>query len=404
MAMLGATLLLLRVFASSRRVIGWILVAAVLAGLLHPVVSRLQRRMRRGLAVALVMVALVGSLGAVAYGLVDDLVEETRRLQQAAPERAAELERSERFGSLARDLRLVERTQRFVDEVPARLRGGTPAEALRAAATRGVAFLATGVLTIFLLLHGPDLARAAREQVRDETRRRRLEVLAVAAYHRSFGYARRVLAVAAAAGLTGYLVADLAEVPGPAPLGMWVALWDLVPVAGAFVGALPIVGLAAATSPARAATVAAVFLAYQVVENVVVQRRVEDHTLRLGPFLTIAAGLIGLELSGLAGALLLVLAAAVTVAALEELAAEREREVFRSPIDRTGRSGAGDAQGSAKYPGRRLAGATERRVGAAERLGRAEAGRPGLDRLSPCPGGPASPASGGGRRRWSGSR
>jgi predicted PurR-regulated permease PerM len=319
-ASFGLTLGLLAVLAAAKRVLGWILVAAVLAGLLHPLVVRLQRHMRRGLAVALVLVLLVGSAGTVVYSLVDDVRRETRRLQEAAPERARQLERSERFGDLARDIRLEERTRQFVDAVPERLRGGTPAEALRAAATRGVAFLATGVLTVFFLLHGPRIARAARDQVRDPGRRARLQEVGMAAYQRAFGYAGANLAMALAAGLFGYAMARMARVPGPAPLGIWVGLWDLVPVGGVVVGAGPILGLAAVVSGERAVVLALAFVGYQLVENLVVQRRVEAATLKLGPFLTLAAGLVGLELSGVAGALLLVLATAVAAAVADEVA------------------------------------------------------------------------------------
>ncbi len=319
-AMLGATLGLLAMVAAAQRVIGWMLVAATLAGLLHPLVRALERRMPRGLAVLAVMGALVAAGVAVGYGIVDDIRVETRRLQEAAPDRARELERSQRFGDLARDVDLAERTRRFLDQLPERLRGGTPAEALRAAATRGVAFLATGVLTVFLLLHGPRLARAATRQVADPTRRQRLEVLGASVYRRAFSYASSSLAMALAAGLFAFAVARSADVPGPAALGVWVGLWDLVPLAGATVGAVPIVALAAATSGERALVVALAFAAYQLAENLLVQRRVEAATLRVGPFLTLVAGLVGLELSGVAGALLCVLAVAVAVSAADTLA------------------------------------------------------------------------------------
>ena len=333
-AIFGATLGLLAVVAAAQRVIGWILVAATLAGLLHPVVSMLARRMPRALATGTVMLIAVGTVGTVVYRLVDDVQRETRRLQEAGPERAREIERSERFGEFARDIRLSERTERFLRRLPERLRGGTTAEALQAAATRGVAFLATGVLTIFFLLHGPRLARAAGNQLHDRRRRERLATLGIAVYRRAFGYASASLAMSLAAGLAAYLAARLAEVPGPAALGVWVGLWDLVPIAGAVVGALPIVALAAASSGERALVVALAFVAYQVVENVLVQRNVERATVKVGPFVTLAAGLVGLELSGVAGALLAVLAATMVVSGADELAGrddpERVEHVERS--------------------------------------------------------------------------
>ena len=324
MAIFGATLGLLAVVAAAQRVIGWILVAGTLAGLLHPLVSLLARRMPRALATAMVMLVAVGTVGTVVYRLVDDVQRETRRLQEAGPERARELERSERFGELTRDLRLSQRTDRFLRQLPERLRGGTTAEALQAAATRGVAFLATGVLTIFFLQHGPRLGRAAANQLHDVERRERLTTLGIAVYRRAFGYTGAALVMALAAGLAGYLAARLAEVPGPAALGVWVGLWDLVPLAGAAIGALPIVALAAASSGERALVVALAFVAYQVVENVLVQRNVERATVKVGPFLTLAAGLVGLELSGVAGALLAVLAATMAVSATDELARANE--------------------------------------------------------------------------------
>jgi predicted PurR-regulated permease PerM len=319
-AMFGGTLAALGVVAAARRVIGWILVAAVAAGLLHPIVTFLARHMPRGLAVLVVMTLLLASASAVVYGLVDDLQRETSRLQQAAPERAQRLEQSPRFGKLARDLKLVERTRKFVRDVPERLRGGTPADALRAAATRGVAFLATGVLTIFFLLHGPRIGRAGLRQIDDPDRRARARSFALSVYTRAFGYASANLTMAVAAGLFAFALARWADVPGPAPLAVWVGLWDLVPVAGAFVGAAPIVVLAAVVSAPKAVVLIIAFVGYQMVEDLAVQRRVEQATIRVGPFLTLVAGLVGIEISGIAAALILVLAVTMVMVAVEELA------------------------------------------------------------------------------------
>lgn len=320
-ALFGLTLGLLGLLAASRRVLGWVLAAATIAGLLHPLVNLVGRRVRRGLAVAVVVMATLATVGVVAYRVVDDVRDQTDRLRRAAPAAARRLEDDRgRLAELAREADLSQRTQRFVDEVPERLRGGTPAQALRSAATRGVAYLATFVLSIFFLLHGPDLARAAARQVHDPIRRARLEQVAGAAFRRGFGYARGTIAMALTAGATGYAVASTANVPGAAPLAVWMALWDAVPYVGAVVGALPIVLLAGAGNPERGLTVTAIFVAYQVAEALLVQRRLERRTVRVGPFLSAAGAFAGLELYGLGGALLAMLVVALAVAALDELA------------------------------------------------------------------------------------
>jgi predicted PurR-regulated permease PerM len=100
---------------------------------------------------------------------------------------------------------------------------------------------------------------------------------------------------------------------------VWVALWDVVPVAGAVIGATPIVLLAAVASPVRGILLAALFIAYQCFEQLGVQRVLERRTLRLGPFLTIAAGLAGFEMRGAAGALLALLLVAYVAAVLDDI-------------------------------------------------------------------------------------
>ena len=310
----------MRLIVASQRVLGWILSAAVVAGLLHPLVAILERRVPRGVAVLFVVLLTASAGGIVAYGAVGGLVRETRKLEQAIPRRAAEIEQSKRFGKAAREFKLEERTRRFVREVPDRLRGGTTADALRSAATRGVAFLATGVLSIFFLLHGPRIARAGADQIGDPDRRHRIERLALRTYHRGFGYARGSSVISLLAGTAAYVVARIAHVPGPAPLALWVGLWDLVPVIGAFIGALPIVLLAGVQSTTSAFIVAALFIAFQIVEQVFLQRPLERHTVKLGPFLTVIGGFAGLELYGIGGALMILMLGSVVVALADEAA------------------------------------------------------------------------------------
>ena len=319
-AMLGAALAVVRIVLASQRVIGWVLAAAAIAGLLYPLVAVLSRRMPRGLAVAIVALGTVGTVAVIVYGAVDGLVREMGNLEEAAPRRMAELERSERFGDIARDFELRERVQRLVESAPERLRGGTPADAIRSAATRGVAFLATGVLTLFFLLHGPHMAAAAARQIHDPARRERVERVAYRAYRRGFGYVRRTIGMAVVAGLLAFALARAADVPGAAPLAVWAALWDVVPFLGAVVGSLPIVVLAAVVDPAKGVLLGCVFLGYQIFESTILQRRVERRTLRVGPFLTVAAGFAGIELYGIGGALLVLLFVVLVIAVADETA------------------------------------------------------------------------------------
>ena len=317
-AVISATLLALRVLASAERVMAWVLIASSTAALVSPAVEWLGRRIPRGLAVAAIALGGLAGIGAVTYGLVDDVVEQTENLQERAPELAEEIETDSRFSEAATEADLSGRTERFVRSVPERLRGGTPAEAIRSAATRGLSFLAVFVLTVFFLLHGRKLAEGAARQIHDDERRAAATHVADAVYHRAFGYARGTIVNAALAGLFAYALARLAGVPGPVPLALWVALWDAVPLLGAVIGALPIIVLAGVLDPMRGLVLLVAFVGFQVFEYVVLQRPLDRRTVRLGPFLTTAGGFAGLELYGLTGALLTILGLAIGAVVLDE--------------------------------------------------------------------------------------
>lgn len=345
-ALFGGMLMALRVLESSERVVGWILAAMAAAGLLHPYVSLLAKKIPRGFAVLLVGILAAGSGATITYALVDGVVREYNDFKVAAPERARDLEQKGRFREELTDFRLSERVTNILDDAPARLRGGTPAEAIRSAATRGVAFLATAILTLFFMLHGPQMAEAAARQVHTPSRRAKLEVVGVAAFRRGFGYARGTLAMSMLAGLLAWSLASWADVPGPAPLALWVALWDVVPVIGAALGALPIIVLAAIVEPSKGIALAVVFIGYQVFEWLVLQHWIERRTVKVGPFATVVAGFGGLELYGVGGALIMLLAVTLVIAAMDELAPP-EDDLEARAAEGPGSAGSSGSPGSA---------------------------------------------------------
>jgi predicted PurR-regulated permease PerM len=180
------------------------------------------------------------------------------------------------------------------------------------------------VLSLFFLTHGPRLVRSAAAQIDDPARRLVMVEVGGAAYQRTWRYVMGRLLMATAAGLLGYLVAAMADVPGAVVLGLWCALWDIVPLLGFVIGSVPIVVLASVQEGERGVAVALVVVAYQLLEAFVLQRRVERTSIHLGPFLTVVGALLGLELYGLGGALLAVVLLAGLVAVAEVMEERRE--------------------------------------------------------------------------------
>src|SRR5688572_21867441 len=105
------------VASAARRTLGWAVACAVVASLVAPFVSMLHRLLPRALAVGLVLL-VVGVAGiSVAGGVLRDLDNQFDRLQREAPRAAAQLERSDRAGGLARDFRLEERVNELIERI-----------------------------------------------------------------------------------------------------------------------------------------------------------------------------------------------------------------------------------------------------------------------------------------------
>ncbi len=168
----AVTVLVLEIALDAERVIAWALTAMAIAALAATGRRVLLAVHGAGLAVLVVVVLILGSFGFVVYRVVDDVSSQTRRLQRAAPERAAELEAD---SDLLQEIHFADRVERLAKAIPERLRGGSPAEAIRSAANRGVAFLAGLILTLFFVLYGPSLLTGAFGQITDPTRRGRVE-------------------------------------------------------------------------------------------------------------------------------------------------------------------------------------------------------------------------------------
>ena len=197
------------VLGRATRVLGWVTAAAVLAALLFPVVEALARRIPRALALVTVLLSVAGVTALVVWASVGDLQHGLRRLRAVAPRTAAGLERRRSWiGDAARQFGLQGRVKDILDEIPARLAGGSPGAAVRAAASRGIAVLITIVLTIFLISHGPRLLRGLLRQL-PEARRPLLSAALFHGYRRAWGYLVAMVGKAILIGFVTWAVAGL---------------------------------------------------------------------------------------------------------------------------------------------------------------------------------------------------
>ena len=318
--MVAGTLLALAVFRAATRPLGWLVVAVVGAALLGPFVALLQRALPRGLAVVVALLVAAAAFGGVAYVVVDDLSHELNRVQLISRRAAGEVERSERYGEFAREIHLRNRVNAFVEELPDRLRGGTDVAAIRSAASRGVSFLITFVLLLFMLATGPKFIEGGLNQIDDEVRRERARTVLLGAYGRFWRYVAATLGRAVLAGVFTYLLVRVADLPAPVLLAVWVGAWSVVPAVGIVVGSLAVGLVAIPHSFSLAGWMMVLFIGYQVFDVLVLEKRIVRSIMHLGSFGTFVAAAVGLEAYGLGGLIVTTLLAIFLAAVVRTIA------------------------------------------------------------------------------------
>jgi predicted PurR-regulated permease PerM len=291
-------------FVAAHRPLGWGLASAGVAVLLEPLVRRLSRWMKRGLAILLVM------------------------LEQALPVAAAQLEQDETVGGLARDFRLRDRVEMFVGDLGDRL---SRRSALEGAATSVPVYFVNAVLVVFFLVWGPRFRAGFLRQLSDDDQRKRYDGIITVAARQSGRY---LLAMAAqafgAAVLTGIALWAL-DVPTPAALATLVGLASFVPYVGVLFGCVPALLLSGGLRPGVVTGMLAAFFIVVQVGTGLVQHRIHRWTLRVGPAATVIAAVLGSGVYGLGGAVYGALLAMFGLAVLEAAGDGGERRSVARP-------------------------------------------------------------------------
>jgi predicted PurR-regulated permease PerM len=307
-----------------RRPIGWIIVAGFLAIALSGPVSLLSRRMRRGLAIAVVYVLLILIPIAVVGILVPPIVTQGNTLVRNLPAYATDaqnfVEQNSTLRRLQQDYDIAGQLRQQAEQLPARF--GDAAGVLSGiglglvnSVFQAVTIL---ILSVFMLGGGPRFRRfVLRHQPPD--RAEWMEGLTDRIRSAVGSYVAAALAQALIAAVLAWLVLTILGVPFALPLSVIIFLLDLVPLVGATIGAV-LVGLVTLFSDFPIDTIIWTIwaIAYQQLENNVIQPRLQSRAVSLEPFLVLVSVLFGSTLFGIPGALLAIpIAAAIQITVRE---------------------------------------------------------------------------------------
>jgi predicted PurR-regulated permease PerM len=338
------------------------LVAGVIALLLDPLVRGLERfRIPRGISVAFVYLtfaaALVVSIFALATVVVDQTAQAANRFNEYFTDRDGrtgeveadhDVDRLQRWLSdhHLRSVKVQRRGHEFVKRIRERDVGRYTkrvvdvAEGAAISVGKGVfATILLFVVSIYMLLDMPRFGRFLDRRFPPHDGASLLSRVehALASYVR--GQALLSLIIGTSAGLGLYVLGVLGWVPNGDKyallFGAWVALTEVIPYVGPWLGAIPPVLYALVIHPISALWVVILFLIIHQVEGHVVVPTVMGSALRLHPLLVIFGLLVGTEIYGLAGALMalpLLAAARATVEFFSERI-ELEPWVLGGPVE-----------------------------------------------------------------------
>jgi predicted PurR-regulated permease PerM len=321
-----ATLLTLQGLYSIRGILVQVLVALFITVSLEPAVHWLTARgLRRGWAVTTIFVVAFGALFAFLISVIPSLVDQGRELITDLPGYLTDLQaRSGQFRDLNDRFNLTSQLEGMIGSLPSRIGTGVLGFTGR---LFGALFSALTVL-VFTAYFMADLPRIRNGLVWlfPAERRPRTKQVIDLLVDKVGGYMIGNIIISIVAGVCSYLVFRLLGVRFAVPLAVLVAVFDMIPMIGATLGAIVGVLVALFTTALWPTTVlvAAFFVAYQQIENYLIAPRVLKTTVDIGASAVLLAGLIGATLLGLVGALMAIPVAAALNVLLNERLAARE--------------------------------------------------------------------------------
>jgi predicted PurR-regulated permease PerM len=298
-------------------------VAAVVALILNPMVTFLQRRrFPRGLAILVVYVGLLMVAVGVGIVLANPIADQAKKFGDDVPGivdnangRLADLQAY--FDRKGIDIEVKRQGETALQTLQDKVVGGTSdivnfgGEILKTVVTAGLGLILVLVLSVYMLVYGERIGAVVRsvmppgDGTPEDDFPTRIQK-AVGGYLR--GQLLFSLAMGTGAGVGLYVLGRTGVFPDGETyafaFGAWFGLMELIPFVGPFLGALPPLLVALFQDPLTAVWLGIFFVALQQLEGHIVAPQIFGHTLRINPLLVIFALLLGGEAYGFLGALL----------------------------------------------------------------------------------------------------
>ncbi|MGH2989765.1 MAG: AI-2E family transporter, partial [Solirubrobacterales bacterium] len=326
-----------------RKPISWLVIAAFIAIAVSGPVNYLTQWMRRGLAIAVVYLILILIPIGIGSLLVPSFVNQAEELADNAPEYAQDVtdfvNENDTLRNLNEDYDVTGKLQDEAEKLPDKIpdAAGTLRDIGVGFVNSVFAALTIFILSIFMVGGGRRWLEGfleTRDPVQKERMSRAFDHIGVAVGN----YVGGALLQATIAGITSFIVLSILGVPFAAPLALIVFFFDLIPLVGATLAAVLVAVVTLFVNFPVALIVWVIYsIAYQQVENYVIQPQIQRRAVAIEPFVVLVAVLFGGTLFGILGALLAIPAAASLQIAIREWMLYR-REVVVPPTPAPGSS------------------------------------------------------------------
>ena len=284
-----------------------IVVAGFISLLLNPIVVLVQRKLvaRRGAAVAIVTLwATLVFIGlAVAFGY--PLVNGITHLSDQLPTYVANAQHGRGWiGHLVTRYHIQAWVQRNTPKLVSYAQSlSKPALSIGAGALSLVIELLTiFFLVLLLLIEAPKMRTWILSQMRP-ARAAKATSVAAEVNQAVAGYMLGNFLTSLIAGVVVFVALLILGVPYPLLWGLWVALVDFLPMIGGALAGIPTALFAFTHSITAGIVTAIVFIAYQQVENHILNPVIMAKTVKISPLLVLIAVLVGASLGSLVGGL-----------------------------------------------------------------------------------------------------
>ena len=318
---IGLTLLAFRFFSYIWPVIILVVISLMLVATLNPLLRKLQKYIRRSLAISVIVFTVIVSTGGLLVMMVPPLVKQAHNLLIDMPKYLVKLEVAARGMGLK-----VKLQGSFLDISTRASTLGPESFDMLLAVIGGIsAVLTVAVLTTYLLIDG---SRVGTSVIGMLPRHQRLPMRQMfAEISVQVGdYMRGQIITSGQAGIFSYVFLLIVGVPEPLPLAFLMAVADVIPMAGPLIATIPAFLLALTIGTKTAVIVLVGYLVYHLIESHILVPRIYGTSMKLSPSVILIAIMTGASLMGILGALLALPVAAAIPVVFRYIQEWRERE------------------------------------------------------------------------------